>query len=75
MYECAWCLELFPAKKMTVDHIVPVVPIDGHDSFDEVIKRLYCEMEGLQALCKSCHKLKTDEENAARRAAKEEKRK
>jgi 5-methylcytosine-specific restriction endonuclease McrA len=67
MHRCADCRGEFPAKQMTVDHICPVVPIEGHDSWDAVIKRLYVELDGLQALCKDCHKIKTDLENLKRK--------
>jgi 5-methylcytosine-specific restriction endonuclease McrA len=73
MHECTECHGLFVAKDVTVDHIVPVVPLGGHDSWDEVIERLFCELDGLQVLCQPCHKVKTAEENATRKQLKKEK--
>lgn len=63
---------------MAVDHIDPVVPITGFlktkgflgYDWDLVIRRLFCEIEGLQVLCKPCHKLKTADERSERAALK-----
>ena len=50
-----------------VDHINPVVdPGRGFVNWDEMIKRLFCEVEGFQLLCHECHKLKTADERKAR---------
>ena len=67
LHKCEECWELFPASGMQADHIEPVVPLTGFDSWDAVIERLYCEVDGYQALCKECHKEKTKEENRVRR--------
>lgn len=67
-YECAGCGSHFPAKCVVVDHILPVVPIDGFTSWDDVIYRMFCPVENLQVLCKECHKnVKTRVENEERR--------
>ena len=66
-YHCAQCGGVFPAKLVVVDHIDCVVPITGFVSWDDVIARMFCDSSGLQVLCKDCHKLKTKEENAARK--------
>ena len=52
---------------MAIDHIEPIIPITGHDSYDNIIDRLLCELDGFQVICKPCHKLKTDIENQDRR--------
>lgn len=54
-YECNICHELFPAKMVITDHIDSVVDVSGFNSWDEVIKRMFCNPEGLQILCKTCH--------------------
>lgn len=69
-YECAHCKQLFPQKEIEINHIVPVVPVTGFDSWDKVIERMFCEIEGLEALCKPCHKLVTQEENLLRKTYK-----
>lgn len=54
---------------MEVDHIKPVVdPQEGFVSWDEFINRLFCEKDNLQALCKTCHKIKTAKEKKKRNA-------
>lgn len=70
-YKCNRCLGAFPAKDVEVNHIVPVVPVDGFDSWDNVISRLFCEKDGLEVVCKPCHRSVTDEENKSRRAKKD----
>lgn len=50
-----------------VDHIDPVVdPKKGFVSWDEIIKRMFCEKEHLQILCKDCHTRKTADEQHSR---------
>lgn len=49
---CNSCNELFAAKDMELDHIVPVV--------SDLSKAL--DASNLQALCKDCHRSKTDSE-------------
>lgn len=66
-YQCAACALLFPATMVVVDHIEPVVDITGFTSWDSVIARMFCEISGLQVLCKPCHKIKTQQENAERK--------
>jgi len=60
-YECA---------ELAVDHIDPVVPVTGFTTWDEVIERMFVEKDGLQVLCKACHKAKCDEEKQQRKQAK-----
>lgn len=67
-YRCASCGELFPSTLVAVDHIEPVVDTSGFTSWDSVISRLFCSVEGLQVLCKECHKVKTKQENEERKA-------
>lgn len=76
MYLCNGCKKEVPyttgktkARKQNVfvDHINPVVdPKEGFVSWDEFIKRLFCEEENLQLLCKSCHDKKTAQEKEVR---------
>jgi len=77
LHKCAQCGNLFPQKDMAADHINPVVPIEGFTeetylgyNWNELIQRLYCEIDGFQALCKGCHKLKSADERALRDAEK-----
>ena len=81
LYRCAQCSSIVPAtaittlkngktkrvKNVAVDHISPVVPLTGFDSWDGVIARLFCDEEGLQLLCRECHELKCQEETSERK--------
>lgn len=71
-YKCNSCGELFPAKDVQVDHINPLVPLTMVENLDwnTVIDNALCELDGFQVLCKPCHKEKSLEENAERRANK-----
>jgi 5-methylcytosine-specific restriction endonuclease McrA len=74
-YLCASCGEVVPASikidgkrkdNAIVDHIEPVVPVTGFDSWDACIARLYCGADNLQVLCRACHDRKTKEEREQR---------
>jgi len=67
-YKCVACQKLYVASDVQVDHIKPVVdPKKGFVSWDDLINRIFCEIEKLQVLCKPCHKIKTDQEKAERK--------
>jgi hypothetical protein len=57
-YQCAECLGWFSDKLIDVDHINECGTLNK-DTAGEFIERLFCEKEGLQVLCKECHKKKT----------------
>ena len=62
-------------KNAIVDHIEPIVdPAVGFTTWDECIKRMFCEAENLQCVCHACHQDKCNEEKeiAKQRKAKEE---
>jgi hypothetical protein len=75
MYKCSnpLCAKVVGQKEIKIDHIEPVVPVEGFESWDIVIDRLFCTVEGFQALCKDCHEKKTAIENEKRRVLKREK--
>jgi hypothetical protein len=60
---------VFPSSEVQADHINPVIdPTVGFVSWDSVIERMFCETDGFQILCKTCHTVKS---NAEKRQAKE----
>lgn len=67
-FKCNRCKDEFPQKQVEVNHKVPVVPVEGFSSWDEIIKRMFCEKDGLEVLCKPCHKIVTKEENEQRKS-------
>ena len=67
LYMCSICGLCFKINEIEVDHIEPVMPLDRDIvDWNEYISRLFCEVEGLQVLCKDCHQIKSNEENANR---------
>jgi len=70
-YRCAYCGELFGPKDIQLDHIKPVIdPQTGFVDWNTYIERLFCPLENYQALCKPCHKIKSENENKIRREVK-----
>jgi len=60
VYKCAMCNSLFKKEQVHVDHIHPVIPINGtFTTFDDYIERLFCESSELQVICGTCHNLKS----------------
>ena len=67
-YVCNMCKGTFGKKDTALDHVIPVVdPTKGFEGFDSYIDRLFCEKEGFQRLCHTCHDKKTLEENGVRK--------
>lgn len=69
-YTCANCGDDFPSNGVHVDHLKPIVGVEGFKSWDDFIDKLFCSVDNLQILCIPCHKLKTKEENEARKRSK-----
>ena len=65
-YTCASCAGIFPSSQVEADHIEPVIPVTGWESWDDTVSRLFCSVDGYQILCKDCHVLKSAEENKLR---------
>lgn len=64
-YLCAVCAEWHMGKDIQVDHQNPVVdPEIGFIDFDTFISRLFCDVNNLAVLCKTCHEIKTNKEKA-----------
>lgn len=77
-YKCTSCGEFFKKQEFVVDHIEPVIPLEGLPQqgdlpdFNIYAERLFCPKENLQGLCKTCHDAKSKEENKQRRKFKKE---
>ena len=61
-YQCKSCKGYFPDKEINVDHIVPAGALNCGQDLPGFVERLFCEVEHLQCLCKSCHDTKTQQE-------------
>lgn len=73
-YTCSKCKGQYSSKEVQVDHIIPIVPIEGfpmlpngEPDWNSFIPRLFCGPEGLQVLCTGCHDEKTQNENSKRK--------
>ena len=80
-YRCSICKNLFQQKNISVDHIKPVIPMHRQEltmSIGDIVNGIYCHIDNLQVVCstkikdlpkgeKSCHYLKTQEENFIRK--------
>lgn len=57
--------------KLKMDHIDPVMRLEGETSISEFVDRFFLlDPSGYQGLCDPCHDAKTLKENDARRLAK-----
>jgi len=76
VYRCEMCEDEFPRKEIHVDHIDPIIPVDGSfTDWNTYIDRLFCLPEELQGLCIGCHASKTQIENEIRKKYKTLKKK
>lgn len=66
MYSCEFCKNTFGPKEINRDHIEPVIPVTGWESWESYIKRLFVKSSGIQILCLECHLSKTTTENLLR---------
>jgi 5-methylcytosine-specific restriction endonuclease McrA len=67
VYLCNVCKNKVRSKDKQVDHISPVVPLTGWDSWEGFLDRLFCEVDNLQVICKTCHTIKCDLEREERK--------
>ena len=67
IYTCAQCDHEFMDKEIQVDHITPAGSLNDFDDLPGFVKRLYCEPEDMQILCKPCHAIKTAAERKNRK--------
>jgi hypothetical protein len=74
-YICAQCSReglttLHLRENTQADHIVEVAGLNGFDSWDATISRLFCDADGYEILCSEHHSLKTQKNQKIRRASK-----
>jgi len=69
-YFCAHCPEgvVHERRQVQLDHVSPVVPVEGWDGFDGYIDRMFCDESGYQVLCEEHHSTKTKLENIVRKS-------
>lgn len=62
VYECNCCKGEFTTSNVVVDHIEPCGRLETYEDFPSLVSNMFCELEGLQVLCKQCHYEKTMDE-------------
>jgi 5-methylcytosine-specific restriction endonuclease McrA len=62
VYICNECGGEFKNTQVQVDHITPAGSLKAFKDLPGFCERLFCGVDGLQLLCKSCHTKKTKEE-------------
>ena len=66
-YLCGVCKEWAGSTHVSVDHIVPVIDVEGgFVDWNIFIARLFCGPENLQVICDTCHDKKTTAERVVR---------
>jgi len=66
-YQCNKCKGWFPEKQINVDHITPAGQLNCSNDLPGFVERLFCEVDKLQCLCKTCHDKKTLEEKQSKK--------
>ena len=67
LYQCSSCQTI--TKKIEIDHYPAVIRTDEKTkdiSLDEYFDRVFCDIDGLRALCTNCHSQVTDEQRIER---------
>jgi hypothetical protein len=57
-YQCDACRDWFPDSQIEMDHITKCGSCN-YDAIAEFIVRLFCDSDGYQVLCLTCHSIKT----------------
>ena len=58
-YQCNKCKEWHVQKDVEVNHIIPCGSLSSFDDLPGFVERLFCPKEGLEVICKVCHKILT----------------
>lgn len=61
-FRCNICKDWYKQADVEVDHIVACGPLKTWEDLPVFAERLFCSKEGLQVVCKTCHRTKTNEE-------------
>lgn len=62
-YKCQSCGDIVGQKEIKMDHKAAVVdPKHGFQTWEIYIERMFCDVEGFDAICENCHIIKTQTE-------------
>lgn len=61
-YQCSGCKRWKPNTEVSVDHITPAGSLNSFEDLPGFVQRLFCESNGLQVLCDTCHDKKSANE-------------
>ncbi len=62
LYKCAMCSNLYKAKEVEVDHIIPVGSLKSYTDLAGFCERLFVEDSSLlRVVCEGCHQMITNE--------------
>ena len=63
-YQCNVCKSWFKATEIAVDHINAVGALKCAADLPNFVETLFCEVDNLQCICKTCHDKKSLIDNA-----------
>lgn len=73
-FQCNVCKKWERRKKISVDHIEPVISIEeGFVDWNTFVDRLFVSIDKLQVLCEDCHSEKTKKERNLRKTVDKDK--
>ena len=72
-YTCQECGAVLALKDVSVDHLIPVIPLDSEnklENMEDIINRMWAPIEDTKILCKQCHSVHTKADGKIRTANK-----
>lgn len=57
--QCELCEDWFKGAHIEADHKVEIGHPQSHEDWPGIIERMYCGIDGFQAVCKWCHDIKS----------------
>lgn len=65
-YKCYKCKEWWMQKDVQVHHVIPVGSLNSVSELPGFVERLFCEVDGLEVVCTTCHDKLTEAEKKKR---------
>lgn len=59
-YQCRCCKQWVADKHFQMNHLIPCGSVRSFEELAVFAQRLFCEADGFEGLCLSCHKLETN---------------